>query len=144
MPVRIPFVRLDGKMSAKRREEAITRFSVPLVARKAPVHKLTSPTKILSGRPRRTSRKKGTIEEIDDSGDNSDDDFTMGTSEADYSDFEDDQVEKNDKGKGKSRQVYSEEDDFGDVAFTTDDNPAVMLLSLKAVCVTFRVQEFVY
>ncbi|KAK1224593.1 hypothetical protein PQX77_012488 [Marasmius sp. AFHP31] len=128
----IPFVRLDGKMSAKRREEAITRFSVPLATSKTSMHKDTTP-QTPKGRAHRASRKKSVaLEALDGNDDDSDDDFAMGTSEADYSDFEDERPKKNSKGKGKGKQTFTEEDDLDDLAFATDENPTVMLLSLKA------------
>ncbi|KAL0578764.1 hypothetical protein V5O48_003262 [Marasmius crinis-equi] len=126
----IPYVRLDGKMSAKRRQEAIARFSVPLKVNSAPARKTTPPPQTSGGRTRRASAKKIDAEAWG-ANDDDDDDFVMATSEADYSDFDDDSPKgKNSKGKGK--QVYPGDDDLGDIAFATNDNPAVMLLSLKA------------
>ncbi|KAG7098688.1 hypothetical protein E1B28_000602 [Marasmius oreades] len=123
----IPFVRFDGKMSAKKRQEAIARFSVPL-RKNAPSH-IFAP-EASNGRKHCIS-KKHSEDAFDHNGD-SDDDFVLGTSEADYSDFEEGPPKPKKNRKGKARQVYPEEDDFDDIVSATNDNPAVMLLSLKA------------
>ncbi|KAK7053402.1 hypothetical protein VNI00_004028 [Paramarasmius palmivorus] len=132
----IPFVRFDGQMSAKRREEAITRFSVPLQVSQTiakPATTADTNTAGRSTRARRSSRKLSLDQEAFDPEDGAreddDDDFTMATSEADYSDFEEERPGQ--KGKGKQKQA-AVDDDIDDFVTATNENPAVMLLSLKA------------
>ncbi|KAF9263265.1 hypothetical protein L218DRAFT_927698 [Marasmius fiardii PR-910] len=127
----IPFVRFDGKMSVKKRQEAMTRFSVPL--HKNPPTQ-TSPPGSSSVRNRRASQKKYFEDAFDRNEDDSGNDFVIGTSDTEDSDFEDNQPKSKKKEKGKSKEAYSEDDDIDDtdVDVATIANPAVMLLSLKA------------
>jgi SWI/SNF-related matrix-associated actin-dependent regulator of chromatin subfamily A3 len=131
----IPFVRFDGQMSAKRREEAITRFSAPLHTSQTTAKPATTDTNTggRSARARRSSCKLSFDQEAFDPENGArddDDDFTMDTSEADYSDFEEERPSR--KGKGKQKQAAID-DDVDDFVTATNENPAVMLLSLKAV-----------
>ncbi|KAE9411346.1 hypothetical protein BT96DRAFT_952431 [Gymnopus androsaceus JB14] len=113
----IPFIRFDGQMSAKRRQEAIARFSVPIAPQ-------ATKTPEAAPRSRRRSGKASY-----DSATEEDGDFVI--SENDHSDEESTTTRKN-KGKGKARQTQAdsefEDDSFG----AMDNNPAVMLISLKA------------
>ncbi|KDR75774.1 hypothetical protein GALMADRAFT_248461 [Galerina marginata CBS 339.88] len=118
----IPFVRFDGSMSAKRRQEAITRFSVPL--------KEEIPARPTLGRKTRTSRSTVGQDIADVNG--NDIGFVMNDNDVD-DDFIDDSDDdarpssrKMSKGKGKGKAK-----DFGP-SLGCDDNPRVMLLSLKA------------
>jgi len=96
-------------MSAKRRQEAIARFSVPLES--------------ISSAPRRPSRKPrnaSLVESNSSDGDNwndDDSDFVV----PDDAELDDGLSSKRKKTKGKGKAVQ-------------DENPRVMLLSLKAVC----------
>ena len=107
----IPFVRFDGQMSAKRRRDAIDRFSVPLEREQS----------ISQGRNARNDRPTTRDDDSYDSDsmviDDDDDDF-IGQLFGKKSKA---------KGKGKARDVRSGSADG-------DENPRVMLLSLKAVC----------
>jgi SWI/SNF-related matrix-associated actin-dependent regulator of chromatin subfamily A3 len=123
---RIPFVRFDGQMSAKRRQEAIARFSVPLEG----VGRLQA---IENSAPRRPSRKtrKANFVESTASGEDSDSDFVMDNGLED--DFDDglgsSSMPKRNKSKGKSKASQTNFQEFE----SSDGNPRVMLLSLKAV-----------
>ena len=100
----IPFVQFDGKMSARRRQEAIAKFSVPI--------KSSSGNAKNSTRGRRSSHKSSRSRRSlaeEDAGD-SDDDYMSGDENAD--------------------DAMDEHDSFD----TSGDNPRVMLISLKAVC----------
>ena len=108
----IPFVRFDGQMSAKRRADAISRFSVP-------VEREQSAPQRRSGRNERPTAR--------------DDDFGDSDSIVIDDDDDDDFMEKvfgkksDPKGKGRAINARSGSADG-------DENPRVMLLSLKAVC----------
>ncbi|KAI0940604.1 hypothetical protein AcW1_003757 [Taiwanofungus camphoratus] len=128
----IPYVRFDGKMSARRRQETIARFSVPLEE----TFRLEAvpQSQEISSRP---SRRRGRLSQAplyDDDpvprDDNGDDD-------SDFIDDEHEEVSKKGKskiGKGKRRaganitvlQSSLDGSDFAGV------NPKVMLISLKA------------
>ncbi|KAJ3514328.1 hypothetical protein NLJ89_g2437 [Agrocybe chaxingu] len=123
----IPYVRFDGQMSAKRRQEAIARFSVPV-----------EEVQDIPALPRsaRSSRGGSSIVERGDNGDDGDSDFVMnGDDDDDFIDDEDDddgftkKQKAKAKGKGKAkapaRSVSMDYDTF-------EENPKVMLLSLKA------------
>ena len=107
----IPFVRFDGQMSAKRRRDAIDRFSVPLEREQS----------ISQGRNARNNRPTTR------------DDDSYGSDSMVIDDDDDDFIgqlfgkKSEPKGKGKARDVRSGSADG-------DENPRVMLLSLKAVC----------
>uniref|UniRef100_A0A0W0FH49 Uncharacterized protein n=1 Tax=Moniliophthora roreri TaxID=221103 RepID=A0A0W0FH49_MONRR len=129
----IPFVRFDGQMSAKRRQEAIARFSVPLTLS----GKLISTAPVVEGaggntrsaRARQASRKVLDQDTPDPEEGTQDDDEFVASSEPDYSDFEAELPIQ--KGKGKQKQAFVE-DELDEIATATHENPAVMLISLKA------------
>lgn len=106
-------------MSAKRRQEAIARFSVP-IEEQAPEQS--------HGISVRRRRSIAPVVTEDNDDDKNDADFNM---EDDTDDSDDDaevyisQRAKN-KGKGKENMSTS--------SLESEDNPRVMLLSLKAVC----------
>lgn len=112
-------------MSAKRRQEAIARFSVPIVEEQL------DPETATSGRQRRRAAAS-VIEEgvVDLDGDDSD--FVMSDKDDNFNDDSDDDVEepisKRSKGKGKQKARESSP------LLQSEENPRVMLLSLKAVC----------
>lgn len=117
-------------MSAKRRQEAIARFSVPLEEEslEAPIE-----APILSRQTRKTRNNNAAI--LDDGGEGNDSDFVMdGDESEDYIETNDTPFsgyEEERKGKGKSKAVsYSR----SSLEFGSEENPKVMLLSLKAVC----------
>lgn len=131
-------------MSAKRRQEAIQRFSVPLADSVSPVpgDKGSAAAAVPLGRKRRASKKMALSTEIEDVDDNSDDDFTMTSHDEDADDFLDDdndesllskksQKKGKGKGKGNGRSKARRHDDSDDDSLA-DDNPKVMLISLKA------------
>ena len=110
----IPFVRFDGQMSAKKRRDAITAFNVPVEQEQI----ISQRTNIRSGRP--TTRTEDSYDS--DSMVNDDDD--------DFIDHEDERAfskKSKRKGKGKANNARFSSADG-------DENPRVMLLSLKAVC----------
>lgn len=123
---RIPYIRFDGQMSARRRQETLERFSQPLDAKGTP-----PPAK----RPRRS-----TVKVVIDS----DDDDPRGSvlekqSEDDTSLYnsDGDNVWKAKKGngkmkeKGKGKMKPTGRRQF-DVLNNCTENPVVMLISLKA------------
>ena len=112
-------------MSARRRQEAIEKFSVPL--KKAPEPEPTPTASSSSSRPsalrRTSSRRSGTrkVNYATGEGSDSDDDFMP--AENDSADEEDKNLEKD------------LADDEMDLSTGADGgNPRVMLISLKAVC----------
>lgn len=110
----ISFVRFDGQMSAKRRRDAINKFSVPLEREQ-------------SIPQRRNARSERPTTRYDDSCDS---DSMVIDDDDDFIDEDDEQVfgkKSKRKGKGKAKDARSGSDDG-------DENPRVMLLSLKAVC----------
>lgn len=123
--VRLSFVRFDGKMSARRRQEAIEKFSVPL--KKAPQHEPTPTAPASSSRLnalRRTSSRRSSTRKVSyatGEGSDSDDDFMP--VENDSTDEEDKDLEKD-----------MADDDIDLSASVDGGNPRVMLISLKAVC----------
>ncbi|KAJ3989960.1 SNF2 family N-terminal domain-containing protein [Lentinula detonsa] len=123
----IPYVRFDGQMSAKRRADAITRFSVPLERMQA------VKTSAASG-SRRASRKTSYNVGEGDRNDNKDDE-DFGTDDG-QSNFEKEvTVTRKNKGKGKAKQIQGDSDFEDELSFEStqnQNNPAVMLISLKA------------
>ncbi|KAJ3993334.1 SNF2 family N-terminal domain-containing protein [Lentinula boryana] len=123
----IPYVRFDGQMSAKRRVDAITRFSVPLERMQA-VKTSAAPGL------RRASRKTSYNIDEGDWNDNEDDE-DFGTDDG-QSDFEKEvTVTRKNKGKGKAKQTQGDSDFEDELSFESiqnQNNPAVMLISLKA------------
>jgi SWI/SNF-related matrix-associated actin-dependent regulator of chromatin subfamily A3 len=111
------FVRLDGKMSAKRREDAINRFSVPV----AEVDVLQQSC---------GSRTRG--HNVD--GDKDDQDFVMEdrdtTDDDDFSDDNSAAWSKKGKGKVKSQKKKGKARAESGTALH-GDNPKIMLISLK-------------
>lgn len=102
-------------MSAKRRQEAIARFAVPLRAVVTP------------GNEVRTLRKAGNRERDGDDENDGDSEFVMdGTDNDSDNEFVDDLQFKKKKSKGKGRAPIQAFD-------PSEENPRVMLLSLKAV-----------
>lgn len=125
----ISYVRFDGQMSAKRRQEAIARFSVPLAAESVQETEVPSREKVARKRNNRfvvpvefgANSDDGT--ESDSVTDGEDDEFTDDPS------FPFEQKTIQSKGKGKATAIPRRELSFD----TSDENPRVMLLSLKAV-----------
>lgn len=141
---RIPYVRFDGQMSAKRRQETIARFSVPL--EEGAVHAVPAETAVPnSGRRSRKVYDNADEEIIDLAG--SDDDFHMTGSQDDDDDFIDDEDDDaafsrkkgkskaKAKGKAKATAKPSKASIRAGLDGTsfTGVNPKVMLISLKAV-----------
>ncbi|KAG5635503.1 hypothetical protein H0H81_011022 [Sphagnurus paluster] len=109
----IPFCRLDGQMSAKRRQETIAQFSIPIAA------DLDSSSDDLSLSSNLTSRDS---DDYMDEDDDEDDEFIV--DKDDHSIFSGKRkANKKTKAKGKGRMSASG---------TPGENPKVMLLSLKA------------
>ncbi|KAG2015673.1 DNA repair protein RAD5, variant 2 [Coprinopsis cinerea AmutBmut pab1-1] len=120
----IPYVRFDGQMSAKRRQEAIARFSVPVTASSKDTNPAAeqAPPEADNGRPRRTTRRKSapTSFAVDAAFGDSDDDYNPMSQSSDVDDFDD-----NDMGDVEPEPLLDTGRD--------ESNPRVMLISLKAV-----------
>ncbi|KAI0093185.1 SNF2 family N-terminal domain-containing protein [Irpex rosettiformis] len=131
----IPYVRFDGQMSAKKRQETIARFSVPI---KDDVPVATQPNTATQGRLKRQTRRTRTNVAADVEvivlDDDSDDDFVI-RDEEEEDDFivsdDDRPTAKKGKGKAKSKRKATPEPDYDEVVYQ-GVNPKVMLISLKA------------
>ncbi|KAJ3805975.1 SNF2 family N-terminal domain-containing protein, partial [Lentinula aff. lateritia] len=132
----ITYVRFDGQMSAKRRADAIARFSIPLESIPTVPQEISTPA--VASRSRRLSRNAShNVKVAEGDQDADDEDFVMPSADNDYSD--DDEVtaaataKSKGKGKAKRTQGNSEtEDDFSFGDTQNQNNPPVMLISLKA------------
>ncbi len=138
----IPYVRFDGKMSAKRRQETIARFSVPIKEdNPPPATQVTQATASTQGRPKRQTRRTRTNAPSDAEvivlDDDDDGDFVVGAEEDDDDDdfiVSDDDRPTTKKGKGKAKgtgKSRTPEPEFDEVIYE-GVNPKVMLISLKA------------
>lgn len=129
----IPYVRFDGKLSARQRQEVLERFSIPLDPIESP-----APGKPLpSTRPRRNQTQTTLGCDEDDTNGN-DSDFVAGNDSDD--EFEENIMsrvkkskakDRQTKGKGKARAIPARKRVFDGSAFDAE-NPKVMLISLKA------------
>jgi SWI/SNF-related matrix-associated actin-dependent regulator of chromatin subfamily A3 len=144
---RIPYVRFDGKLSAKRRQETLETFCVPL-GQDAPEIANVQFTPIASGsegqHPRRSARSTrrgaasaGEYQEADAMlGDDGDDDCFVPKFDFDSDDGADGPLTRNKKGKGKAKgkSKAAARYDFAPVGVAAMNgiNPKVMLISLKA------------
>ncbi|CDO69292.1 hypothetical protein BN946_scf184976.g11 [Trametes cinnabarina] len=147
----IPYVRFDGKMSARRRQEVIAQFSVPVApddsaippplsqATQPPSSQLSEP--VLSQRTTRTRTRTRSAQSLmleESVDDENDDDFVMDDNYDDVGedDFLDENIPparsqaKNGKGKGKQKATHDLRKVSGSLADGV--NPRVMLISLKA------------
>ncbi|KIP02391.1 hypothetical protein PHLGIDRAFT_297330 [Phlebiopsis gigantea 11061_1 CR5-6] len=148
----ISYVRFDGSMSAKRRQETIAQFSVPLEDDESPAVMFTqapparaapsAPAQPRSTRSRRKSTQTAS-QVIDLASDNEqDEDFVMNGSGEEDDDFivDEDEDERPKKGKGKgkakgkgktaAKSKPAAKPDHS--ALDNGVNPKVMLISLKA------------
>ena len=142
---RIPFVRFDGKISAKRRQETLEIFSVPL-GQDAPEIANIRSTPIASAsegqqmrRSLRSTRRcaAGEYEETDAMlNDNRDGDDFLPQNDFDSDDGDNGPPTGNKKGKGKVKDKgkAAARYDFASVGIAAMNgiNPKVMLISLKA------------
>ncbi len=158
----IPYVRFDGKMSARRRQETIARFSVPInpgeVTTTPPLSQVaqlpsSQPSEPISSQrsARRRTRSSQSILLDGSIDDDKDDDFIIFDPSSDDDDddfFVDDenvpptrtQAAKKGKGKakggakGKGKKTARVSDLVPEefIPATSDVNPRVMLISLKA------------
>ncbi|KAL1703202.1 SNF2 family N-terminal domain-containing protein [Schizophyllum commune] len=137
----IPYVRFDGQMSGKRREEAIRRFSVPIRATDVgaviptPTPAATAAPAAAGGpspiKPRRRASRKAIVDmDSDDIEASGDDDFVMNGDDDDDDDFEDGFAQAI-KGKGKARATAPAKAAASNW-LPGGVNPKVMLISLKA------------
>lgn len=118
-------------MSAKRRQEAIARFSVPL--------ERSSTFETIEGKAARHSRKTRNASLVESDGtdwdDGNDGDFEMhDNSEDDLDGLGSSSLPKRSKTKGKGKAIQNEFD-------PSDQNPRIMLLSLKAVRCIVRLRQ---
>ncbi|KZT67187.1 hypothetical protein DAEQUDRAFT_407067 [Daedalea quercina L-15889] len=151
----IPYIRFDGKMSARRRQEAIARFSVPLdgstslstITTEASV---SQDTAVLPSRRTRRSTANTYVEGDAAIGDDDQDADYKFIDDGDDDDFivdddeDDDAPRKKSKGKGKKGKVKAKKQAristappsksiyLDGSAFGNEVNPKVMLISLKA------------
>jgi SWI/SNF-related matrix-associated actin-dependent regulator of chromatin subfamily A3 len=115
-------------MSAKRRQEAIARFSVPL-------EDIGSPETIECSASQRPSKMRNasvvepTFSDGNDDWDDDDSDFVVRDDTEDALNDDGCLSSKSKKNKGKGKAVQTNSPKFG----PSDENPRVMLLSLKAV-----------
>ena len=129
----IPYARFDGKLSARKRQEVLERFSIPLDPDESPA----------PGEPLPSTRRRQTqntlVGDDESATDGNDSDFVAGNA-TDDDDFEDDistRVQKSKakerkiKGKGKAKAIPAVKQVFDGSAFY-GKNPKVMLISLKA------------
>ncbi|TBU43646.1 SNF2 family N-terminal domain-containing protein [Dichomitus squalens] len=150
----IPYVRFDGKMSAKRRQETIARFSVPIKAASGgrSFSQASVPPPTDSQAPASTQRSRrvrsshsvlveGPIDdgadgdyELDDDEQDNDDDFI-----SDDEDHLASRRTKSNKGKGEGKGEAKGKKSCGTISEPTPSNPdsdgvnpRVMLISLKA------------
>jgi SWI/SNF-related matrix-associated actin-dependent regulator of chromatin subfamily A3 len=140
---RMPYVRFDGQMSAKRRQETLERFSIPLEDELT--SGTSSETPLPASRPHRRSTQMVSPEDPIDHDDNNDADFMVGIADDDdFLDDEDDdrafsskrrkgtgKTKGKGKGKAKSTGRISARAGFNGASFA-GENPKVMLISLKA------------
>ncbi|KAF9024848.1 hypothetical protein BDZ89DRAFT_1068783 [Hymenopellis radicata] len=137
----IPYERFDGRMSAKKRQEVLAKFSIPIEAAK----QVEEPMEVEPARARKAKASRRVV--VDDS-----DDFPMNNLDSDFSPLPQDNSDNDDfvvsdsdddsytrkklKGKGKAKpkskskgKTFLEREDL---AFGSGENPKVLLLSLKA------------
>ncbi|KAG8213634.1 snf2 family protein [Butyriboletus roseoflavus] len=131
----IPYVRFDGKLSARKRQEVLERFSIPLDPDESPA----PGEPLLTARLRQTQTRI-TVENDENATDGNDSDFVVGNDTDDDDDFDEDistRVQKSkakesrNKGKGKAKAIAAVKQVFDGSAFC-GVNPKVMLISLKA------------
>ena len=151
----IPYVRFDGKMSAKRRQETIAQFSVPVqensitstpeVAQVTPTASQETASETTSSRSRRTRKTRSTAtvldggDEIEIVENGGDDDYVMNDEvdddDDDFIDDEDDESskrKKKGKAKGKGKVIPKASASVSRTPVFAGPNPKVMLISLKA------------
>jgi len=125
----ISYVRFDGQMSAKRRQEAIARFSVPLAAESVQETAVSSSKRVARTKNNRCVMPVGFDANSDDG---TESDFAKDGEDDEFTDdptFPFQQKTTQSKGKGKAAAIPR-----GELSFdASDENPRVMLLSLKAV-----------
>jgi hypothetical protein len=117
-------------MSAKRRQEAIARFVIP-VENSVQSSTIPAPTKRNVRPTRQPVTKHQRVLNDEDSVTESDSDFSIANL---GEQTEDEDNVSNRKGKGKAK----DESTYADDMFCSGDNPRVMLISLKAVTKTSR------
>lgn len=130
---RISYVRFDGQMSAKKRQEAIARFAVPVEGSVTPVRGSTTraPAKRNVRSTRQSVIKHTPPLNDEDSVTESDSDFSIADLR-EQSEEEEAASTRKGKGKAKGKSCYANE----------GDNPRIMLISLKAVSKFSRFSTF--
>ena len=147
--LRIPYVRFDGKMSAKRRQEAITRFSVTIEAHSAmPSFNQRSSQAPASTQRARRARSSRSVIPDSSIADGADGDYVVDDEQDDDDDFVDDddvaaRRTQSKKGKGKAKAKAKAKGRVRESSGASSElppsrpefngvNPRVMLISLKA------------
>ena len=136
-------MRFDGTMSAKRRQETIAQFSVPVREDEPPsVATQEAPVSMQATRTRKRTTRSKTIVIDGEVDDDKDDDFVVGDDDDDDDDFivDDEDRKPSKKGKGKRNATVKTKtvtstilDDLDFPTYSADGvNPKVMLISLKA------------
>lgn len=135
----ISYVRFDGKLSAKRRQETLERFCVPLEDSTSPTPSAPAPSLTPAPLTRRRSQPMQMVLAGDSDEDVNDADF-IAAEDSDDSFLDDDAVFKplkkgKGKGKGKAKTSNSREAENSRSHSSmpvNGTNPKVMLISLKA------------
>ena len=129
----IPYARFDGQLSARKRQEVLERFSIPLDPDESPA----------PGEPLPTTRRRETQTEItvdeDDTNTTDGNDLNLVAGNDTDDDFDEDistRVKKSKakgkgKGKAKVKAIPAVKQVFDGSAFYAE-NPKVLLISLKA------------
>ena len=140
---RIPYVRFDGKMNAKQRQDVLQRFSIP-IEEGSSTQTIATSQAMPATQKRRTGRTSRIINDIDDENnvatDGADRDFVNGASDSGDSFLDDDEdsltwtkkgkSRPKGKGKGKGKAKASNPKAFR--RESSGEVPRVMLISLKA------------
>ncbi|KIJ68013.1 hypothetical protein HYDPIDRAFT_107592 [Hydnomerulius pinastri MD-312] len=130
----IPYVRFDGQLSARRRQEVLERFSIPLESG-APSSTFEE-TPLLPTRRRRITTQSTLVDDEDSFADEKDSDFIVDSDDDNFDESIASQAKKGKakakgKGKAKAGPRAKAKPVFDGSAFS-GENPRVMLISLKA------------
>lgn len=122
----IPYVRFDGQMSAKRRQETLASFSVPA----EDAEPIQSSQDTTTSRRKRVTRRASLDDDDFPFDSDDDDDFVM--EDVANDDDDEDLSFAGKKGKGKSKATVGNNNTRRSSGLASKRNPRVMLISLKA------------